>query len=319
MLEWLGSKLPRKGGPMAIQKIEHNGITWLDIPQPTVMDIEFLRQNFPFHPLDIEDLLGNLQRPKLDEYDDYLFIVLHMPVFDKQRQVTSATELNLFVGPDYLVSLHKGELWPLTKLFESSQSSERLKEENLGNGPGYLLYKLVDKLVDSCFPLAYKIERNVQDVEAKIFESRVRETVFELSIIRRDIIAFRRIIKPQISVISRLEYLKSRIIHEDLDVYFSDISDHMGKIWDTLEDQKTIIESLNDTHTSLTSYQTSEIMKVLTLISVIMLPLTLISGIYGMNIDLPFAHNPKAFAIVAGFMATVASGMLVIFKFQRWI
>ena len=153
----------------------------------------------------------------------------------------------------------------------------------------------------------------------KIFESRVRETVFELSIIRRDIIAFRRIIKPQISVISRLEYLKSRIIHEDLDVYFSDISDHMGKIWDTLEDQKTIIESLNDTHTSLTSYQTSEIMKVLTLISVIMLPLTLISGIYGMNIDLPFAHNPKAFAIVAGFMATVASGMLVIFKFQRWI
>ena len=304
---------------MAIQKIEYNGITWLDIPQPTVMDIEYLRQNFPFHPLDIEDLLGNLQRPKLDEYDDYLFLVLHLPTFDKARRVTTPSEVNLFVGPDYLVTLHKGELWPITKLFESVSSSDRLKEENLGNGPGYLLYKLIDKLVDSCFPLVYKIERNVQEIETKIFESRVRETVFELSIMRRDIIAFRRIIKPQIPVISRLEYLKTRIISEDLDVYFSDISDHLSKIWDSLEDQKTITESLNDTHMSLTSYQTSEIMKVLTIISVIMLPLTLISGIYGMNIPLPFSHSAHAFAIVVSFMFTVAVGMMVAFRLQRWI
>ena len=304
---------------MAIHKIEYNGITWLDIPQPTVMDIEYLRQNFPFHPLDIEDLLGNLQRPKLDEYDDYLFLVLHLPTFDKARRVTTPSEVNLFVGPDYIVSLHKGELWPITKLFEAVQSSDRLKAENLGNGPGYLLYKLVDKLVDSCFPLVYKVERNVQEIETKIFESRVRETVFDLSIMRRDIIAFRRIVKPQIPVISRLEYIKNRIIPEDLDVYFSDISDHLGKIWDSLEDQKTITESLNDTHMSLTSYQTSEVMKVLTIISVIMLPLTLVSGIYGMNIELPFQHNAHSFVIVASFMFTVAVGMLAAFRLQRWI
>jgi magnesium transporter len=198
-------------------------------------------------------------------------------------------------------------------------SSERLQADNLGNGPGYLLYRLIDKLVDNCFPLVYKIERNVGEVEAKIFESKTRETVFELSVIRRDIIAFRRIIKPQIPVISRLEYLKSRIINEDLEIYFSDISDHLGKIWDSLEDLKTITESLNDTHTSLTSYQTSEVMKVLTTISVIMLPLTLVSGIYGMNIDLPFAHHRHAFAFVMGAMATVAAGMLAVFRLQRWI
>ena len=304
---------------MAIRRIEHQGVTWLDIPQPTVMDIEYLRQHFPFHPLDIEDLLGNLQRPKLDEYDDYLFLVLHMPIFDKERRVTAPSEVNLFVGPDYLVSLHKGELWPLTKLFDSVSSSERLQAENLGNGPGYLLYKLIDKLVDNCFPLVYKIERNVGEVEAKIFESKTRETVFELSVIRRDIIAFRRIIKPQIPVISRLEYLKTRIISEDLEIYFSDISDHLGKIWDSLEDLKTITESLNDTHTSLTSYQTSEVMRVLTTISVIMLPLTLVSGIYGMNVALPFAHSPFAFAFVMGVMATIAAGMLAVFRAQRWI
>lgn len=304
---------------MAIRRIEYQGVTWLDIPQPTVMDVDHLRQNFPFHPLDIEDLLGNLQRPKLDEYDDYLFLVLHMPVYDKDRRVTTPSEVNLFVGPDYLVSLHKGELWPLTKLFDSMQASERLQAENLGNGPGYLLYKLIDRLVDNCFPLVYKIERNVAEVEAKIFESKTRETVFDLSVIRRDIIAFRRIIKPQIPVISRLEYLKSRILSEDLDVYFSDISDHLGKIWDSLEDLKTITESLNDTHTSLTSYQTSEVMKVLTIISVIMLPLTLVSGIYGMNIALPFAHHPHAFSGVVALMAGVGGGMLTFFRFQRWI
>jgi magnesium transporter len=304
---------------MAIRRIEYKGMTWLDIPQPTVLDIDYLRQNFPFHPLDIEDLLGNLQRPKLDEYGDYLFLVLHMPVFDKERAVTAASEVNLFVGPDYLVSLHKGELWPLNKLFDSVQASERLLAENLSNGPGYLLYRLIDKLVDNCFPIVYKIERNVAEVEAKIFESKTRQTVFDLSVIRRDIIAFRRIIKPQIPVISRLEYLKSRILSDELDVYFSDISDHLGKIWDSLEDLKTITESLNDTHTSLTSYQTSEVMKVLTLISVIMLPLTLVSGIYGMNIKLPFAEHPWAFTGVVGLMVGVGGGMILTFKLKRWI
>jgi len=304
---------------MAIRRIEYQGVTWLDIPQPTEADVDHLRRHFPLHPLDIEDLLGSLQRPKLDEYDDYLFLVLHMPLYDKERRVTTPTEVNLFVGPDYLVSLHKGDLWPLTKLFESLQGSERLQADNLGNGPGYLLYRLIDKLVDNCFPLVYKIERNVAEVEAKIFESKTRETVFDLSVIRRDIIAFRRIIKPQIPVISRLEYLKSRILAADLDVYFSDISDHLGKIWDSLEDLKTITESLNDTHTSLTSYQTSEVMKVLTTISVIMLPLTLVSGIYGMNIALPYAHHPQAFWGVIGLMALVGGGMLTFFRLQRWI
>ena len=304
---------------MAIRRIEYQGVTWLDIPQPAVADVDHLRQNFPFHPLDIEDLLGNLQRPKLDEYDDYLFLVLHLPVYDKERRVTAPTEVNLFVGPDYLVSLHKGELWPITKLFDALQASERLQADHLGNGPGYLLYKLIDRLVDNCFPLVYKIERNVAEAEAKIFESKTRETVFDLSVIRRDIIAFRRIIKPQIPVISRLEYLKSRILSDELDVYFSDISDHLGKIWDSLEDLKTITESLNDTHTSLTSYQTSEVMKVLTTISVIMLPLTLVSGIYGMNITLPFAHHPQAFWGVIALMAGVGGGMLTFFKLQRWI
>ncbi|MDB5095863.1 MAG: magnesium transporter CorA family protein [Cyanobacteria bacterium RYN_339] len=304
---------------MAIQKIEYKGVTWIDIPQPTVMDIEYLRQNFPFHPLDIEDLLGNLQRPKLDEYDDYLFLVVHMPVFDKARRVTAASEVNLFVGPDYLVSLHKGELWPIAKLFDSVKSSERLQAENLGNGPGYLLYKLIDKLVDNCFPLVYKIERNVQEIETKIFESKVRETVFELSVIRRDIIAFRRIIKPQIPVISRLEYLKSRIINEELEIYFSDISDHLGKIWDSLDDLKTITESLNDTHTSLTSYQTSEVMKVLTTISVIMLPLTLISGIFGMNVRVPGEGTVHAFWLILGLMVFVVVGMVVFFRRRGWL
>lgn len=304
---------------MAIQSIEYQGVTWWDFPQPTVSDIEFLRQSFPFHPLDIEDLLGNLQRPKLDEYDDYLFVVLHLPIFDKKRRVTMPSEVNLFVGPNYLVSLHKGELWPISKLFEATKDSERLQAENLGNGPGYLLYKLVDRLVDGCFPLAYRIERNVQEVEAQIFEGNERQTALQISVIRRDIIAFRRIIKPQIGVISRLEFLKSRLLHEDLDVYFSDISDHLGKIWDTLEDQKSITESLSDTHMSLSSYQTSEVMKALTLISVVMLPLTVITGLYGMNVPLPGDRFPFAFETVVLGMLVVAGGMLAWFRHQRWI
>lgn len=304
---------------LAVRTTAHGGMRWLDLTRPTAAEVEALREEFGFHPLDIEDVLGALQRPKLDEYDDYLFLVLHFPVFDSARQVTTASEVNLFIGPDYLVTLHPGDLWPIGKLFEQVSTSERLCAEHLGSGPGYLLYKLLDKLVDNGFPIVYKMERNVQAVETKIFEARVRETVFELSTIRRDIIAFRRVIKPLLPVVARLEYLKTRMINEDHEVYFSDISDALGKIWDSLEDLKTITESLNDAHMTLTSHQTSEVMKLLTLINVILLPLTLISGIYGMNIALPFAHSPWAFTGVVGSMLAVVGAMLAFFRWRRWV
>lgn len=304
---------------MAIRSLTYGPLTWIDMPQPTLADILYLQEHYPFHPLDFEDLLSKSQRPKLDEYDDYLFLVLQFPVFNKQLQVTQASEIDVFVGSNFLITIHKGKVWPLARFFEACESSDNLLKDNLGQGPGYLLYRIIDKLVDNFFPVAYKIERNVEQVEEQIFDQGGRKTVEEISLLRRDIIAYRRIVKPQIPVISRLEYIKNRLIDEDLDVYFSDIGDDLARIWDTLEDQKGIIEALNDTHNSLISHRTNEVIRALTVISVIMLPLTLISGIYGMNVSLPLAEHTLAFEFILAAMLIVASVMLAMFRWRRWI
>lgn len=304
---------------MPLQTLQFQGLTWINIPQPTSEDLAYLEEHFPFHPLDFEDLVSRSQRPKLDEYDDYLFLIVHFPFFDKQLRVTRPSELHMFVGSDYLITIHKGKIWPIDRFFEVAQGSEKVQEDTMGMGTGYLLYSIIDKMVDNFFPVAYKIERNVQRVEERIFGDGGRETVEEISILRRDIIAYRRIVKPQIAIISRLERIKSRIIHEDLDVYFSDISDALGRIWDTLDDQKGIIEALNDTYDSLMSHRTNEIIRTLTVLSVMMLPLTLISGIYGMNVDLPFGHHAFAFFGVMLMMLGVTASMLTFFRSKHWI
>ena len=304
---------------MAIREIRYQGMRWLDIPQATAEDLEVLEENFPFHPLDFDDLTSRRQRPKLDEYDDYLFLVLHFPVFDKRLRVTTPSEVDLFVGPDFLITIHKGRVWPLDRFFEACEGSEKQREDAMSMGSGYLLYRVLDHLVDNFFPLVYKIERNVQEIEDMIFTHGGRETVEEISVLRRDIIAYRRIVKPLMPVISRLEYLKSRLIHEDLEVYFSDIGDHIARVWESLEDQKGIIEALNDTHDSLISHRTNEVIRALTVISVIILPLTLVSGLYGMNVRLPFEGWGYAFEAILVLMLMTALAMLIFFKSRRWI
>ena len=304
---------------MPIREIAFQGLRWLDIPYATPADIATLEENFPFHPLDFDDLTSRRQRPKLDEYDDYLFLVLQFPVFDKRLRVTTPSEVDVFVGPDFLITIHKGRVWPLDRYFEACEGSEKLREEDMSMGSGYLLYRIIDQLVDNFFPIVYKIERNVQEIEDMIFTHGGRETVEEISVLRRDIIAYRRIVKPLMPVISRLEYLKSRLIHEDLEVYFSDIGDHLARVWESLEDQKGIIEALNDTHDSLISHRTNEVIQALTIISVIILPLTLVSGLYGMNVRLPFGEWGYAFEAILALMAFTALAMLAFFRFRRWI
>lgn len=302
-----------------LQTVRHGKITWVNIERPTKDEIEWLRQNYPFHPLHLDDCLSKIQRPKIDEHEEYLFIVLHFPVFNKMARVTVASEVDIFVGPDYFVTVHAGDIKPLRRMFQESLGSPTVRQELMGKSTGYLLYRVVDRLVDYCFPILNKIDANIEAVEDTIFEEDVRQTVRDISMIRRDIINFRRIIKPQIPVIASLEHKEMPFLQEDLEAYFGDISDHVAKIWDILEDYKEVVEGLADTNDSLTSYRLNEVMKILTTISVIILPMTLVSGIYGMNIQLPFMEHPMAFLMVVGFMVVMAVGMLFYFRKKGWV
>ncbi|MDQ6694248.1 MAG: magnesium transporter CorA family protein [Chloroflexota bacterium] len=310
------SAMPRA---LNVRQVTHGDLTWLDIIHPGEAEIEWLRTHYGFHPLHLDDTLSKIQRPKIDDAGDYTFLVLHFPVYSKLVRVTTPSEVDIFVGPNYIITVHAGSLKPLLRLFNGCLDDPLTRASVLGRSPGYLLYAIVDKLVDYCFPILNKINNNIESIEDNVFEQEVRQPIRELSVIRRDMIAFRRIIKPLIPVIASLERKNRPNLGEEMQEYFGDISDHLSKIWDTLEDYKEVIEGLSDTINSLTSNRVNEIMKVLTIMTVILLPLTLLAGIYGLSLALPADGQPVVFEAVIGGMLLLIVGMLAFFKWRRWI
>ena len=297
-----------------LESLSWNNFTWVNIEQPTESETEYLGQNYNFHPLDLDDCLSRIQRPKIDEYPNYLFLVLHFPAFNKEARVTAPSQVSVFIGKDYLVTLHKGELKPLVKLFRDCQINEESRQENFSLGSGYLLYRIIDRLVDYCLPILNKIGDNIEEVEDNIFSGGIRGTVREISVIRRDIISFRRTIWPMRAVIGSLEPKIRRFTKKDMAVYFGDMVDHVDRIWDGLDEYKEIIEGLNDTHDSLATNRTNEVVRTLTIIATILLPITVVSSIYGMNIPLPFQNSGYSLLIVLLIMLLVIGGMLYIFR-----
>lgn len=297
-----------------LDSVSWGDINWTNIQNPRAQEIEYLSQNYPFHPLDLDDTISRIQRPKIDEYKDYLFLVFHFPVFNKEARVTTTSQVSIFIGKNYLITLHRGDLKPLVKLFRECQIDDEAKQEFLGQGSAQLLYRILDRLIDYCFPIVNKVGDNIESVEDDIFAGSRRQMIREISILRRDIISFRRIIWPMRAVLGSLEPKIRRFTKENLEVYFGDIVDHVDKIWDALDEYKEIIEGLNDTYDSLANNRTNEVMRTLTIIATILLPITVIASIYGMNIPLPFQRSPYSLAIVSLIMVAIIGGMLFFFK-----
>jgi len=309
----------KKEEGLNLESVSWGDLTWVNIEHPTEKETEYLAQNYPFHPLDLDDCLSRIQRPKIDEYKDYLFLVFHFPVFYKEARVTAPSQLSIFIGQNYLITLHKGEFKPLVKLFKECQIDEESRQEHLGQGSAYLLYRITDRLVDYCLPILNKIGANIEDVEDSIFSNKTRSQIKEISMLRRDVIAFRRIIWPMRAVIGSLERRARRFSKTDLAVYFGDMVDHVDRIWDGLDEHKEIIEGLNDTHDSLANNRTNEIMRILTIVATIFFPITLIASIWGMNIPLPFQKSSQSLLYISLIMAGIIGGMLCFFHRRRWI
>jgi magnesium transporter len=298
-----------------------HGLTWIHLDAPTAEEATQLAQRFGWHPLDIEDVLSKRQRPKVDEYaeEGYLFTVLHFPVYDKAVQRLNAAELDFFIGQNYLVTFPAVELLPVTRLFRRCEEDDELRDQLFSKGSGYLLYHVLDDLFDYCFPILDKIGHKLDSIEDDMFEGRAEDVVRDISNVKQEIISYRKIIKPERSTLRVLERRVERFLPEDLELYFDDIVDASERIWDLLDNYKEVIEGLESTNESVISHRQNDILRILTVFSVVLLPLTLITGIFGMNVRFPgFATREAWWGIVGGMVATLTA-VLGFFRYKRWL
>src|SRR3954465_13453766 len=233
-----------------IAEVTSNGLTWIHVDAPRTAQAQELAARFGWHDLDVEDVLSKRQRPKIDEYPEYLFAVLHFPRYDKQVQRLNAAELDLFLSQDYLVTLPNVELLPVTRLFRRCEEDEELRDQLFSKGSGYLFYHVLDDLFDYCFPILDKIAYKLDSIEDDVFEGRSEAVVRDISDAKQEIISYRKIIKPERATLRVLERQIERFLPEDLELYFDDIVDAAERIWDLLDNHKEVVEALEDPNES---------------------------------------------------------------------
>jgi len=302
-----------------ISELSAEGLTWVHAERPGNLEVVHLAERFGFHELDMEDVLSKRQRPKIDEYPEYLFVVLHFPVYDKSVQRLNAAELDVFIGEDFLITLPNVELLPVAYLFRRCEDDAELRAELFAKGSGYLLYHVLDDLFDYCFPILDKIGTKLDAIEAGIFEERSEDVVRDISNAKQEIIAYRKIIKPERATLRLLERSTQRFLPEELELYFDDIVDASERVWDLLDNYKEVIEGLESTNESFISHKQQYRLQLLTVVTVILLPLTLITGLFGMNVGVPGEGEVEAFWVLLSGMAVVGLALLALFRWRHWL
>jgi len=304
-----------------IKTVSWGDLTWTDIVQPTEDAKKYLAERYNFHPLALDDCLSRKQLSKIDVYPGYMFFIFHFPVYHKETRVSTKQQWSVFIGENYLVTLRPGELKTFDKLFRECELSEESRQEYMSQGSGYLLYKLLDRAIDSYFPVLDKIMSLMEDMEDIVFDESI-EAAKELSIMRRDIITQRAVMFPTREIFKEMENKLKRFSKTDLTPYYSDLMDHMNKICSTLDECQEIIDVFKDTDYVLGTDRLNRVMRVLTIFSTIILPFVAISSIFGMNVFAPGGiekGNLTTFIVLIVFMSLVAGAMLIFFRRRRWI
>lgn len=291
---------------------------WLDVENPTKEKIEELTKKYNLYRLDTEDCQIPTQKPKLVEHNGYLFLILKFPLYLIEERETEAQELDIFVGKDYLITFHSGKIPPYNDFLKSITEEQIV--QNYHN-TGSLLYFILRKLHVAYFPLLEELSDRIEKIKRDIFLGKEREMVKKIAITKRNILDLGKIIRPQLGVMQRLEKRVNFFKPEEkMANKLEDLTEKANEAWTALENVTDTIRALERTNNSLIQHKTNDIIIILTIFSVIMLPLTFIVSIYGMNVPwMPYFDKPYAFWIICGIMLAVTLGMLVYFKKRRWM
>jgi magnesium transporter len=290
---------------------------WVDLAAPSIPEGLILSDTFAFHPLSVEDAMSARQYPKVEAYDGYLYVILHGIHFLKGDKRFSTHDVDFFVGPNYLVTIHDGDSGTLQELRDHATRNPKI----LSEGPVSLLHRIVDGMVDSYRPEIDKLEDRIDDLEKQIFDNPEPALVREILNEKRHIASLRRIITPQRDVVNRLARRDFVDISTEMSFRFRDVYDHLVRVADDVMIFQDRITGMLDAHLSSVSNRLNEVMKVLTVVSTVLMPLTLLTSVYGMNVPLPpFPGGEHAqFWWLFAIMMVIAVLMLAMFRRKRWI
>lgn len=305
-----------------MEKIQIQNLNWIDLVDPDKKDIDYLRKNFNFHPVVLKELLSPTLRPKVEHYDGYLFMVLHFPIYHPQEKSTKSLELDFLITKDALITVRYEKIQPLQEFWKKCQTDRQYLY--FQDSPALLLHCMLEELNNFSLRQIDHITKKINDVEKRVFKMKgtkeETELVEKILMIRKDILDFRRTIKPRATILESLKARGIEFFSKKMEPYFTDIiGDHM-RIWDLLENHKETIESLQEANDSWLSNRTNLIMKILTMFAVVVFPLTLLAAIWGMNTKyLPIVGIKHDFWIILGIMMVGMIFMLIVFKAKKWL
>ena len=305
-----------------MNKLDIQNLTWVDIIDPDRKDIKFLKESFDFHPVVLKELLSPTLRPKVEHYDNYLFMVLHFPIYDPKEKATKSIELDFLITKNALITIRYAKIQPLEGFWKKCQKDSQYLY--FQNSPALLLHCILEELNNFSLRQIDHITKKLDAIEKKIFKIRSpkqeNEMVEKISLIRMDILNFRRTIKPQSAILRSLKARGIEFFGKKLAPYFTDIIGDYLRVWNLLENHKETIESFQETNDSLLTNKANRVMTILTMFAVIVFPLTLLAGVWGMNTDfLPFVGMANDFWIIVSIMIMGMTFMLVMFKLKKWL
>jgi magnesium transporter len=312
---------------LGLESITNKRLTWVNIQKPTRDKMNILEESYLFHELNIEDCLSKIQIPKIDRYEDHIFVILHFPSIDKNESISRSTQLAIFAGFDYLITVQQGELRALTEMFQYCKINERQRESFMGTSSGYLLHSIIDLLVDDLLHILMKLKGNLDDIEDVVFDDKL-SAPREIALLRREITTLRRIVIPLKRIVLDFSKNIQKFSEEDLTLYFDNVKDHIDKVIEVLEESKETIEIFKDTDFMLSTEKSNKILAVLTILFTLSIPVTVVAAIYGMNVNLPggietgsptFLGQYTSFILLVIAAVVPAIIMMWYFKRQRWI
>ncbi|MCC2647794.1 MAG: corA [Nitrososphaeraceae archaeon] len=283
-----------------VEQINNNGNLWIDIEKPTRNKIEMLGRKFPFNELNLEDCLSKIQITKIDRYDDHIFIILHFPTSQKEKGIPRFSQLSIFAGMNYLVTVHQGDLRPLIEMFQICKKSHEQRQVLMGKSSGYLLHSIIDVLVDDLLHILMKVVGNLDDIEDAVFDDKIA-VAKEISLLRREITTLRRVVIPLKRIV--LEMARDIQKFSEEDIY-------------------------KDTDYMLSTEKTNKILAVLTILFTLSIPATVVGAFYGMNVNLPGGSETGSWnffgtytTLIVVLIISTFSALLMIWYFRRlgWI